>query len=57
MNCYHCKAEEGILIRLNPSPNVKKIVCLSCLWARHPKTALEILEFILDKEVDGEVLK
>jgi len=23
---------------------------MECLWARHPKTALEMLEFILDKE-------
>lgn len=48
--CFHCGEEKGTLIRLNPSDNVKKMVCMQCLWARHPQSALEILEYILDKE-------
>ena len=48
--CFHCEKEDGILVRLNPSGDIKKTVCMECLWARHPKTALEILEYILDKE-------
>ena len=48
--CYHCDKKEGILVRINPVPDVKKVVCMECLWARHPKTALEMVEFILDKD-------
>jgi len=48
--CFHCKKEEGTLVRLNPRDSVKKTVCMECLWTRHPQTALEILEYILDKE-------
>lgn len=50
MKCFHCGNKDGTLVRLNPTETVKKVVCMSCLWARHPKTALEILEYILDKE-------
>ena len=55
IRCFHCGKEDGILVRLNPVAKVTKTVCMDCLWARHPKTALEILEFILDKE-QGESL-
>jgi len=48
--CFYCGKEEGTLVRLNPRYNVKKTVCMECLWARHPKTALAMLEYILDKE-------
>lgn len=48
--CFHCGEKEGILVRLTPRENNNKTVCMECLWARHPKTALEMLEFILDKE-------
>ena len=56
IKCCHCGEIGGILVRLNPSREIKKVVCLACLWARHPKTALEILEYILDKEL-AESLK
>ncbi len=50
LRCFHCNKESGTLVRLNPTTKVTKLVCMDCLWGRHPKTALEILEFILDKE-------
>jgi hypothetical protein len=50
MRCFHCLKQNGTLIRLELAPNLKKIVCLDCLWARHPKSAIDIMEFILDKE-------
>ncbi len=48
--CFHCDEENGVLVRLNPSGNVKKMVCMGCLWVRHRKTAFEILEYILNRE-------
>lgn len=57
MACFHCQKNEGILIRLNPMPNVRKTVCMECLWVRHSQTALEILEFILDKEQSEQLLE
>lgn len=51
--CFHCGREDGTLVRLNPTGNVKKMVCLACLWTRHYKSALEILEYILDREQEN----
>ena len=50
IKCLHCQRGYGTLIRLNPSKDIEKIVCLQCLCARHPKSAMEIFEYILDRE-------
>jgi len=49
-SCFHCgtTSEAVILITLKT-----KTICLNCLCTRHPKTSLDILEFILDAESKG----
>jgi hypothetical protein len=50
VKCFHCGTTEGHLIRLQIA-DMRKTVCIDCLYARHPRTALELAELILDKEV------
>ena len=50
IKCLHCRKGYGTLVRLNPSKDIEKVVCLECLYTRHPKSAIEILEYILDRE-------
>ena len=52
--CFHCdKIDDVLLILHSDKPDARKVICLACFATRHPKTALETLEFLLDKEVEN----